>query len=143
MVVIGDKCNLRGTFHIRQTGSKIAIGPRTTFVTAYLFALEGRAITIGDDCMFSSGIIIRTSDEHSIIDLETNQRINPAADVIISEHVWLGEGVTVNKGSFIAKEVVVGAKSLVTGSLAEHNSIYGGVPAKVLRRGVGWDRRIL
>lgn len=143
VVDIGNNCNLGGAFHIRQNNSRISIGNRTTFVHAYLFSLEGKEIRIGRDCMFSSGVIIRTSDEHSIVDLKSSKRINMAADVVIADRVWLGEGVTVNKGSEIAKEVIVGAKSLVSGSLREGNCVYAGVPARLIRSGVTWDRRLL
>ncbi len=140
---VKKNCNLRGSIHIRQNQSAIIIGEGTTFVAAHLFALEGCSIIVGNDCMISSGVIIRTSDEHSIIDLDTNLRINQAKNVIIEEHVWIGEGVTLNKGSEIPRSCVIGAKSLVLGKLQREASIYAGCPVRFLKGNVNWSRKLL
>ncbi|POP41390.1 hypothetical protein CHU32_22600 [Superficieibacter electus] len=140
---IKRSCNLRGSIHIRQENSTIVIGQRTTFVAAHLFALEGCSIVIGDDCMFSSGVIIRTSDEHSIIDLENNVRVNKAKDIFVKDHVWIGEGVTLNKGSEIPRGCVIGAKSLVLGRLDEESSVYAGCPVRFLKGNIIWDRKLI
>lgn len=93
--------------------------------------------------MFSSGIFIRNSDEHSIFDKATGERINPAKDITISDRVWLSEGVTVAKGVTIAPDCVVGARSYVGKSLQTPNAIYAGTPAKLVRENVVWHRRLL
>lgn len=130
---IGELCNLRGAIHLRQNFSSVEIGSKTTFVGVHLFAMEGKKISIGEDCMFSSGIYARTSDEHSIIDLSSNSRINPAKDILIGNHVWIGEGVTLSKGSSIPDHCIVGARSVVTKALSSSNTIYAGCPAVMVR----------
>jgi acetyltransferase-like isoleucine patch superfamily enzyme len=141
-VDIGVECNLRGSIHVRQKQSTVAIGDGTTFVSANLFAMEGRRIQIGGGCMFSSGIYIRTSDEHPIFDLSTGERLNQAADVVIGSMVWLGEGATISKGCSVADGCVVGARSYVSKRLSRPNAIYAGSPARLIREGVRWDRKL-
>jgi len=141
-LIIKENCNLRGEIYLRHNGSSIDIGEATTWVSARCYALEGKAIIIGADCMFSSEIIIRTSDEHPILDDKTGERINRAADVNIGSHVWLGNRVTVGKGASIAPGCVIGAHSIVSGSLNEPNAIYVGVPAKIKRSGIRWQRKL-
>jgi acetyltransferase-like isoleucine patch superfamily enzyme len=142
-LIIDEGCNLRGAIHLRQKNSAIQIGKMTTWVGAHLFAMEGKSIIIGDDCMFSSGVYIRNSDEHSIFDLSTDTRVNKAQDVVIENHVWICEGVTISKGSFLANGCVVGAKSLVATQLKKTNAIYAGVPAKLIRENIYWDRKLV
>lgn len=141
-VEIGENCNLRGAIYVRQKGSVVLVGDETTFVNANIFAMEGRKIEIGKDCMFSSGIYVRTSDEHPIFDLETDLRINEAADITIFDSVWLGEGVTVSKGVSVAKGCVVGARSYVNKALKRQSAIYAGSPARLIREGVRWNRKL-
>lgn len=138
---IGNKNNHRGNLHIRQ-GSKIIIGSNCTSVDMNLFSLEGKEILIKDNCMFSSRVFIRNSDEHPIIDINSKERINPAKDVIIGKDVWLGESVSINKGTIVADGVIVGSNSVVTKSLLRERSIYAGNPARLIREGVFWKRRL-
>lgn len=100
-------------------------------------------VSIGTDCMLSRDITINTSDFHSIIDINSNIRINPPKNVKIGNHVWIGNGVYINKGAFINDDSIVAAKSVVPGKYFEKNSIIGGVPAKLIKSDVTWDRKIL
>lgn len=141
-LVIGSHSNIRGAIHLRQSGSKLTIGSRVTSVAAYIFAMEGKTVKIGDDCMFSSGIYIRNSDEHPIYDIETNLRINEAKDIMIGNAVWIAEGVTLNKGTVIPDGCVIGSRSVVSGTLKRPNSIYVGNPVTLIREGVKWARTL-
>lgn len=95
---------------------------------------------IGDNCLFSWGIKIRTSDGHSVIDLQSGKPINYPRNVYIHDRVWIGEDVRVLKGAVIAEDSVVGSSSVVTKSFINDKSvIIGGVPAKVLRTNIRWD----
>ena len=58
---------------------RVSIGGKTHFA-----ATEGKTISIGEKTLFASDIVIRTGDSHSIIDMESNQRINYANNVRVS-----------------------------------------------------------
>lgn len=99
-------------------------------------------LTIGDDCLFSWGIKIRTSDGHSVVDLNTNKAINLPKDVRIGNHVWVGEDVKFLKGSTIPNNCIVGSGAIVTKSFYEENSVIASFPAKIMKSNVTWDRRM-
>ena len=58
---------------------------------------EGTKVNIGSDCIFADRVHIRTTDQHAIYD-ENRKRINPAKDVYIGNHVWLGKEAIIMKG---------------------------------------------
>lgn len=142
-VCIGSNCSIRGSFFLRQNDSNIQIYDYVTSVNVSIFALEGKTVVIGRDCMISSSVYIRTSDEHSILDIHTSNRINLSKNVILGNHVWVGEGVTINKGVSTGDNVIIGAKSLLSNIYCLPNSIYVGIPAKLVKSGVTWDRRLI
>lgn len=106
---------------------------------AIMFA-ENKKIYIGEDCMFSNNIGIRVSDGHSIFNGK-NQLINEGKDVYIGNHVWIGHGVRIEKGSYISDNSVVGEYAVVTKKFLEKNVIIAGLPGKIIKRGIKWDRR--
>lgn len=140
-LVVGPKANVRNTrVTISGKRSLVVIGAATTIGGAHMIAAEQRSIFIGDDCMLSNDIIIRTSDSHGIFDIATGERLNVAKDVILGAHVWLGNGVRLNKGSYIAPGCIVAQASVVSGIQTTASSIYGGVPSRLIRKGVAWSR---
>ncbi len=140
----GKNCYMkRGVIWFEDNNCSIEIGDETTIMEAGISVVEPNGkITIGRDCMFSFGIDIRNSDSHSIIDLETNERINPAKDVNIGNHVWVGHQVQILKGTNLSDDSIVGSRSIVTKEFPPNCSIVGS-PAKVVKTGVTWDRRRL
>jgi len=140
-LTIEDGCQLTGDLRIVGTGS-LTIGKRTKFnKPCWIKASNGTSLKIGQKCLFAN-VRIRTSDMHSIIDLATNSRINPDADVVIGDRVWLAENTNIYKGVSIGNGSIVGAGSIVTRSIPE-NSLAAGVPAKVLKSNVSWDEKCL
>lgn len=101
----------------------------------------GKSVVIGNDCMFSHGIIMRTSDGHTIYNLTTKEILNkPKNGIKIGDHVWVGMGVTISKDVSVPSNCVIGAKSLVNKSFVEQNIIIAGTPAKIIKTNIGWDR---
>jgi acetyltransferase-like isoleucine patch superfamily enzyme len=142
LIEIGPRARFSsGKIFLRQTsGQHIRIGADTTVQGAYLLVDEAASIDIGRDCMFSTDILIRTGDKHSILDAVSGERLNPSRDVKIADRVWLGRAVQILKGTVIQSESVVGAGSLVSRAFDEGNCVIAGVPAKVVKRGIRWDR---
>lgn len=101
---------------------------------------EGAVVDIGKNCLFSN-VKVMTSDMHSMLDITTGKRTNPAAGIVIEDEVWVAEDVKIAKGVRIGTGSVIGAGSLVTRSIAPL-SVAAGRPAKVLRSGVRWTRSL-
>jgi acetyltransferase-like isoleucine patch superfamily enzyme len=130
----------QGLIWFEDTDNLIQIGRNTTIEGAHIAVTEANhSIIIGEDCMFSHGIGIRNGDSHSIISNETNERINPAENIELKNHVWIGADVTILKGVTIEENSIIGTKSLVTKNI-QKNAIAAGVPAKVIRTDVTWSR---
>lgn len=140
-IFIGEDCRINGgSFWMEDNSSNIHIGDKTTIGDAHLAVTEsGRKIIIGKDCMLSKSIEIRTGDSHSIIDIETNNRINPAKNVIVGDHVWIGAHAKILKGVNIGNNSIVGLNAIVTQDVP-NNVICSGMPARVIREGVTWIR---
>jgi len=141
---IGRDCILgKMTIEMQSEGTAVVIGERTTSGGVVLDLNErGRSITIGDDCMISFAVEMRCGDSHSVIDRQTGNRLNPAKDILIGNHVWLGAYSAILKGATIGRDSVVGFRSTVTGAV-EECSLVVGTPARVIRKGVSWDRELL
>jgi acetyltransferase-like isoleucine patch superfamily enzyme len=99
----------------------------------------GTTCTIGDDCLLSENISIRTTDHHSIIDLKTQRSTNVPADIDIGRHVWIGPNCVVNKGVKIGDGSILATNTVVTGSIPS-TELWGGIPARQIRKDVSWVR---
>lgn len=102
-----------------------------------LYVVDGSSLRIGDQCMLSDNIEIRTTDNHGIYDLSSGERINEEKDINIGNHVWIGMGATVLKGVNIADGCIVGAKSLITHSIEQENCCVVG-DNRIIKHNVCW-----
>lgn len=103
-----------------------------------LAVMEGTKIIVGRDCLFSANITLRAGDSHSVVDAESGKRLNPSKDIVVGDHVWIGNTVIVTKGTVIGDNSVVATGSVVAGKTFPVNSAIGGNPAKVIKEGVSW-----
>ena len=124
-------------------GSSIEIGRNTHFTgEIHIACTEGKKIRIGERCLFSNEVVFRTGDSHSILNSE-GVRINPAADILLGNHVWIGQQVVVLKGAIIGDESIIGTRSLVTGKQFENHAVLAGSPAQTVKRNVTWHHDLL
>ncbi|WP_309646169.1 acyltransferase [Phenylobacterium sp.] len=140
VIEIGDDCVIDGIIRIvRGDGGVIRIGAQTTFNQVGVSMHEAGTITFGRDCMLSTDIHMDVSDMHPIFDRSTGERLNPAQDITLGDHVWLSTRVLVLKGARIGSGTIVGAGSMVSGALPQ-NVLAVGSPARVVRENVVWTR---
>jgi acetyltransferase-like isoleucine patch superfamily enzyme len=121
IVTIGDRC---------------LIG-RGTGIVGHL------SIEIGDDVWTGHNVYI-TDQNHGYDDpdLPISRQVQPERPVRIGDGSWLGHGAVVLPGALIGRNVVIGANSVVTGTIPDH-SVAVGAPAKVIRtiEPNGWPGR--
>ena len=143
-VTIGFNCIIKDLL-ISMTGdeSRISIGNSFTVNSGEIIMGKesGTKIVIGNDCMFSSDIYIRSSDSHTVYDNLSGQIHNTPQEVIIGNHVWLGKGVNILKGAEISDNSVAAARSIVNKKFKESNVVIAGIPAHIVKRNISWDRR--
>lgn len=162
IIEIGEKCILRNChIHIRGDDNHVYLAPSVHAANAeiwiednenhvrigtgtnlcgkiHMACIEGTEIDIGENCLCSSDIVIRTGDSHSILNIQ-GKRINPSESVKIGNHVWVGHRVAIQKGSNIADNCIIGTSAVVTKEFASENTIIAGVPAKVIKTDINWD----
>lgn len=138
---IGPECRFKGTrIDFEDTGCRLSIGEGTTIEGANLAVTENdSSITLGRDCMLAFGIDVRNGDSHAIVDAVSGARLNPAADIRIGDHVWIGAHAQILKGVHIGDGSVIGIRSVVTHSIPA-GVVATGVPAREVRAGVRWQR---
>ena len=138
-VIMGPGCSIR----CEGDNIHVMIGKNTTMTRDIHFCAQesGSSIIVGEDCMFSNNIIVRTSDSHPIFDAE-GERINPPASVKIGDHVWIAPESTVLKGVVIGNGAIIGSKSLVTKTV-EPNCLFAGIPAHIVKKSISWTREEL
>lgn len=91
---------------------------------------------IGDDCGIANAARFQMSDIHPIFDGKSKERINHAKSVFIGDHVWIGPDARIMKGTQIGSGSIVGLNSVVSGKLIPSNVIWGGNPARVIKKDI-------
>lgn len=146
IIIKGNECSIKigegtvlndVTIWCEDNKSSVIIGNSGLIMgNVQLAATEGKKIVIGNDALFSDDIHIRTGDSHSIVDGD-GIRINTAKDVILGNHVWVGNKVIILKGSTVGNNCVIGSGSLVTRQFDEGLAL-GGNPARILKENINW-----
>tara|TARA_Y100000766_G_C18767860_1_gene536863 strand:- start:1 stop:621 length:621 start_codon:yes stop_codon:yes gene_type:complete len=91
------------------------------------------SIDIGDDVWTGHHVYI-TDQNHGYdnVDIPISQQSMPEKPVRIGSGSWLGHGTVVLPGAEIGEHVVIGANSVVTGSIPSF-SVAVGAPARVVK----------
>ena len=91
------------------------------------------SIDIGDDVWTGHHVYI-TDQNHGYdnVDIPISQQSMPEKPVRIGSGSWLGHGTVVLPGTDIGEHVVIGANSVVTGSIPSF-SVAVGAPARVVK----------
>lgn len=126
-------------------GSKISVG-KTGFlhfgdnftITAESTIVCFKEISFGNNCLLSWEILIMDTDFHKIKN-DLGELLNSESPIIFGDNVWIGCRTTILKGTKISKGCVVGANSLINKDLHKTNSIYAGIPAKVIKENITWE----
>ena len=130
------------TRYNQREHNRVIIGKNVTTTNVLLidFCQSCGDVIIGDDCMFSWGVAIRTGDSHAIFDQGTGQLLNKNQSVYIGNHVWVGADALIQKGARISDNSVVATRSIVTKQFDQGNVVIAGVPARIVRENIGWSR---
>jgi acetyltransferase-like isoleucine patch superfamily enzyme len=147
-IKLGERISVSGqAFNIR-IGNNVTLYPDTKFEFSNKSVFE-----VGDNCVFSYGVLIACSDKiiigkdvqigeytsirdstHDYVDTGKPMKINKdiSESIVIGNNVWIGRNCLISPGSVIEDGVVIGANSLVKGTL-KSNLIYAGNPIRVIK----------
>ena len=167
-VIIGNRCRFRNTvievfgnnstveiensvmvyescyISIKGDNCHCHISNKTTIGSASFFLEESNTeIRVGTDCMLGRNVCLQTTDFHSVVDATTGERINYPESISVGNHVWLGYGVTLGKGTSVNDNSVVGEHAFVTKKFTETNICLVGIPAKIVKENINWTREKL
>jgi maltose O-acetyltransferase len=145
---LGSYFNLIRVYLLRKL---IPIG-KDTSIMRHVYLGDGNNVSIGAGCKINEGVrldnvsigdkvlIARESiilgKMHEFADRElpvSDQGERPVGKTVIEDNVWLGLRVMVMPGLTLGSGSIIGAGAVVTKD-TERNGIYGGVPAKLIRR---------
>jgi len=118
--------------HIVFQGN-IEMGANSYFNSGKIYSGKKSSVKIGESCAIGYNVVI-TAISHDP-DFPTgpeNERPFVEASVTIGDHTWIGSNVFVLPGISIGSNCVIGANSVVTRNVPS-NSIYAGVPARLIR----------
>ena len=93
-------------------------------------------VTIGDACVLSHGVTIVSTelDTKKWMERTVSEDIHIDRPINIGKNVWLCANVTICAGVNIADSSIVAAGAVVTSDLKEPGCLYGGIPAKLIKR---------
>lgn len=143
IIRLGCRNFLNGAvFCIEDNKNTIQTGEHTyIYSNTEISAIESTTVSIGNDCLLSGNIMIRTGDSHVIMDKSSGERLNHSADIYISDHVWIGNGCKVLKGAKIGSHCVAAAGAIITSSTDySENAVLAGIPAKTAKENITWKQ---
>lgn len=117
-----------------QEGGKLEIG--SAHINHGASILVGGNTKIGDEILISRDVKIFDSDFHKIIDDEGRQT-NMPKPMIIGNHVWIGLGAIILRGSQIGDGAVISAGAVVMGKIKEGTNAIGN-PARSFSN-INWE----
>jgi acetyltransferase-like isoleucine patch superfamily enzyme len=109
-------------------GKNLRIGKNVFFNSGVKIQDQG-GVTIDDGVLLGHNVVIATLDHN----IDPNHRENMIpAPIHIGKNVWIGANATICKGVTIGDGAVIAAGAVVTTDVPE-NTVYGGVPAKLIK----------
>lgn len=132
-ITIGDNCEIadRVLFSCYKGGS-IVVGSNCFIGDNVKVVADSGSVKIGNNCLLAENVSIRASNHGTRLGQLIRLQNNIVKNISIGHDCWIGKGVTVLAGSFIADGCVIGANSVVRG-VTEPNTIYAGVPIKKIK----------
>lgn len=131
MIRLGDRLRLDGTLvpiELVSFGGRLTVGDGT-YINYGTNISSTCAVTIGKNCLIGQYSIIMDDDYHAVDD---HSKPGLRAPIVIADDVWLGARVIVLRGSQIGRGAVIGANSVVKGTIPPF-TVAAGMPARVVR----------
>ncbi|WP_164489102.1 acyltransferase [Romboutsia sp. Marseille-P6047] len=96
-------------------------------------------IKFGNNNLISWDNIFIDTDRHSILDIDSERKVNNDREIIIGDNIWIGCRCTILKGSEIDNNTVIAANSVINRNYAkQENVILGGNPILIKKYNIRW-----
>lgn len=143
LIQIGQDCQLHNLIVVISKGENqfLKIGAKTTVGSMRLMLPNHTSCVIGEDCMFSSEILIWTGDGHSLLNQKSQDILNRKEYTIqIGNHCWIGWGCALTKNTNLPDHTIVGMHSVITKKFQQEHTVIAGNPAQIIKTGISWNR---
>ncbi len=118
----------------RSSESKIEIGAGTHINNGFVAIAERSTIKIGKGCLIGTRVEVYDSDFHALSVNDRRQgKAHITRNVTIGDNVFIGSNVRIFKGVSIGNGAVIANGAIVTKDIPAF-TLYGGIPAKLIRR---------
>lgn len=109
---------------------------------AHNLLLCEKMVMIKDHFLSSWDCSIMDTDRHCIKDVKSGVIVNPASDIFIGAHTWLGNSVSINKGTRLPENSIVASHSMCNNDYSKEgeNCLFAGIPAKKICSNRVWTR---
>ena len=126
----------QGTVFRLDKDAKIELGDKF-YCNKNCFFRSSDIIKFGDHCAVGWNVQINTNDGHEVY-YDDKICVNHG-NIFIGENVWLTSNTIVCKNTSIADGCILAQGAVLTKKITDKNSLIGGVPAKVIKKGVRWQ----
>lgn len=138
---INGKLLLAGNYIIGR-GCRFDIGKNAVvsigdggYINANTRVIIMHKLTIGNHCVISWDCQFLDEDFHHVDYMNKKLQEN---QITIGNHVWIGCGAKIYKGSFIADGCIVASDSIIKGKFYKKNTMIAGNPARIIKEEVEW-----
>ncbi len=114
-VRLGSYNQCRGNLYLVADGGKIDIGNHCFFNTGCCVSSTEK-VSIGDNCKFGNNLVIVDHD-HNFKMIGSEEFVS--SPVSIGKNCWIGANVTILRGTHIGNGCVIGAGTVVKGSVPD------------------------
>lgn len=136
IIMFKGKAKFSNGIVLYVNGGSITFGDNFS-CNKHCFISADNKIVFGNDVLLGWNISLRDSDGHKIIYKNEKKKDN---NVSIGNHVWICSNVDILKNSRIGNNCVIGYKSLVTNLKTDNNKLIAGMPAKVMKDDINWEK---
>jgi acetyltransferase-like isoleucine patch superfamily enzyme len=133
-VSIGKRSVIECSGSLKHLGKGLKVGNNVGLGRDCFYGCAGGVI-IGDETIIGNYVSMH-SENHNTSDLSVPIRLQGVnhKGIIIGKNCWIGAKVTILDGVVLGDGSIVAAGSVLTSGRYDDNGIYGGVPAKLLKK---------
>jgi carbonic anhydrase/acetyltransferase-like protein (isoleucine patch superfamily) len=129
---VGRGTRIEGTGSLRTLGRGLTVGERVGLGTDSFYGCAG-GITIGDDTIIGNMVTFHSENHVTArLDVPIRDQGVSHAGIRVGAGCWIGAKATILDGADIGDGVVVAAGAVLPAGRYEDNSVYGGVPARLI-----------
>lgn len=126
-----DEISTQNNVHLISRTGELEIGKGVSFNRNCVVVCR-KSIKIGHDCLFGPNVCIYDHDHiFGIEGLKRNEYT--CKDIVIEDGCWIGAGVIILKGSYIGKNSVIGAGTIIKSHIPANSLVVTDNKNKIIK----------